>query len=647
MQEKLKKSQSRRDFIKLFGCGFLAAAGGSLFAGCQEESRIEGVAGSSSGKVSPRPNMVLIVVDDQRQDMLSCLGNRYVKTPNLDRIGAGGCVFENSFCTSGTCSPSRSSFLTGKHPHQAGSPGIVWHNHTFLRNEHSFALDLQRAGYHTAHFGKWHLGAGQKPQPGYDHWAGFEWLGDFYNTKVTVNGVPQKFEGFSDDILSNLAAEHISKVAGGDKPFFIYIGLKAPHLPFCYPKRYGNYLNNVTIEKPESYNEDYDVSGKAEVMKSNAIKIDGRHGIDMFGSWDAYVKSYYRASQALDDAAGTVFKAIENSGVVDDTVFIYSSDQGYSLGEHGLTEKHYAYESVMRIPMIVHYPRMIKGGIRPKEMAANIDVAPTLLDLAGVEVSSDVAGISWVPLLKARSRGHEPEKWRDELLFKQESPGAAIPGQIAVRTDRYKLITYQSFDDIELYDLKKDPGEVRNVAGDPVYAEVLEKMKARLARLKRETNLRPYVNMHLNKIYLAGPMSIKDADALEDRVVNSYFETWQLFTNGGKRYKWQTRGRESKAGFGLSFEQDAGQEVFIGFKINVLDARDPYTRLIIAPAPTGHLYRGFCNGEDTWHSKKGAINHYNPPLKAGDNFIVLRTSRAGLESLNILINAPKGSISIE
>jgi arylsulfatase A-like enzyme len=631
-------SQSnRRDFLKTIACGAvvgLAGVNGGL-------AQASGLLQKFQDKpLKRRPNIVVILSDDQRADMLSCMGNKYVQTPNIDRLAKEGLVFENAFCTAGVCSPSRASILTGKYPHQCGAPGILWCNNTFLRNETLFPTLLHQAGYYTAHIGKFHLGQDAMPKPGYDYWAGFEWLGEFFKTKVTINGAEKQFEGFSDDILASLAAEQIKEAAKKDAPFFVFVGLKAPHLPFSYDQRYKNFLDGVEMPKPPSYNEDYDVSGKPAFMKNNLIRIDTfQGGLPMFGnSWDTYVKAYYRSSQCLNDAAGVILKAIDETGEAQDTIVIYSSDQGYSLGEHGNTEKHYAYEGVMRVPMLVRYPRMIKAGIRRKEMALNIDIAPTLLDLAGASIPADMAGQSWRPVLDAKKE--TPAKWRDDFLFKQESPGDAIPGQIAVRTERYKLITYQSFPDRELYDLQNDPLEIKNVVTDPAYANVLKDMELRLARLKKETDLRPYIDHPVGSIYILGPLGRDSNKTIDEYLVKNSGKFDSDFNYGGKSCQWQRVPASSPGIFRFDSTPQAENEILIAFIIEVLDKKDPGTRLVIAPALP---MIGYANGERIWDSQVGAINHFNPPLRSGANAIVLKV-QANLSELQLAVNAPQGSI---
>jgi arylsulfatase A-like enzyme len=392
---KKKNRFNRRSFMKL-----AAVQTASVVAGCATVNN-KSQAQIKISATGERPNVVLIVSDDHRWDLMSCAGNKYMKTPNLDRLAKEGILFENAFACSSLCSPSRASILTGKYCHQAAATSIIWTNNSFRMQEKPFPARLHDVGYHTSHFGKWHLGEGDKPMNGYDHWAGFEWLGSFFDTKVTINGKIKSFKGFSDDILSNLAAEYITERAGSGQPFCTFLGLKAPHLAFDYPPRLEHAFDGIDIPKPDSYNEDYGETGRLDYLNRLIdVKKWANGGLPMFdNSWEKYVKSYYRSALAIDDAVGNVLNALDDAGIADNTIVIYTSDHGYSLGEHGLTEKHFAHEEAMRIPMIIRYPKMIKRSIRRKELALTIDIAPTLMDICTGSVPPDMVGRSWKPLL--------------------------------------------------------------------------------------------------------------------------------------------------------------------------------------------------------------------------------------------------------
>lgn len=560
----------RRAFLKLVGTAGASpvALAGSLRTAAAARSR-------------RRPNIVVVIADDQRADMMSCAGNPYITTPHFDRMAAEGLRFTNAFVNCGVCSPSRGAFLTGRHPHQVGTPTIIHMSHTFHRSHTPLPALLHEAGYTSAHFGKWHLGEGHLPKPGYDHWEGFYAVGPFFDLTMHVNGEPRHFEGFADDAIAGQAADWIRGQAGAKQPFCAWVGLKAPHLDFGYPARYNNLLEDVDIPKPPTYDEDCAAHGKAEKVANSFIRVEDFHGgLPMFdNSWDKYVKSYYRCSQTLDDSLGTIMQALDEAGAAEDTLLIYSSDQGYHLGEHGLTEKHYSYEDVMKVPMLVRYPRMIAPGQVRDELVSTMDVAATALDLAGLPVPPEMHGRSWRPLLSAGAAA--PTDWRDDVMFFQEGL------HLSVRTQRYKLITYPEADmescyrlhgeggrvTAELYDLEKDPREIHSVLNDPAYAEVLADMQRRLDRQIRETGLRPRVNETVSDPWVIGPIPPRHVEEVTRLALASPMDKGEPLNVDGATYRWHKLATDEDAGAAL----DTAQWIWVPGP----DARDA--------APTGSI----------------------------------------------------------
>ncbi len=594
-----------------------------------------------------RPNIIFIMADDQRHDMLSVNGNPYVKTPNLDRLAAEGCNFTNAFTVSGVCSPSRAEFFTGKYGHQCGAPQIIWDNHTFRMNETPFPAVLHDEGYYSAHIGKWHLGEGQKKKKGYDYWAGFEWLGSFFNSTLHVNGKEEQYEGFSDDILADLASERIREMSKLSQPFCLFVGLKSPHLPFSYPERYKEYLNDVQIPEPENIDEDFDESGRAPIMKTNVIMVRTfQGGIPHFGSWDNYVKSYYRSSQALDDAVGTILDAIDEAGITNETIVIYSSDQGYTLGEHGMTEKHYAYEQVMHIPMIIRYPEVIQSGIASSAMVLNIDVAPTVLDYCGVQAHPDMTGESWKPLLEAK--GEKVSGWRNDFMFEYWDYRPILPSQLAVRSEKYKLITYQDHPEQELYDLEKDPKENQNVISDPEYVEVATDMQKRLQRLIGETAWAQRRFQPVNNCYVIGPLTGEEAEVARTVVFNDPFNPDQEFDFRGESLAWKKIGFESDGSlnFGGAIPSVPGKVMLISIPVKRLSGRDPHAILDMRPV---RKTSAWFQGEMIWECEAGnnlGLSYYNFPLPTENNVIQLEMFCEGPAKMKMTVNAPEGSVSL-
>lgn len=604
-----------------------------------------GALGAVESKPAVRPNVVVIVADDHRGDLMSGVGNRYIKTPHLDQLAREGCLFENGFCVAGLCSPSRGSILTGKYVHRCRAPRILWKNHSFLREETPFIARLHEAGYHTAHFGKWHLGGGHLPKKGYDHWAGFEWLGSFFDTAIHINGKKRTFKGFSGDILSQLAADHIRERAKAGQPFCVYVGLKAPHLPFSYPPRLEHAFDGVTIPKPDSYDEDYDKTGKAAILKNNVIRIETfRGGLPLFDdSWEKYIKSYYRSAQSLDDSVGRVLKAIDDAGVADDTIVVYTSDQGYTLGEHGMTEKHYAYDQVMRVPLIVRYPAKVRASQKRKEIALTIDIAPTLLEWCGVAVPKEMDGQSWDGLV--RSRDEPIEDWREDFLFDFTSNSLALPAQLAVRTKRYKLITYQAVPHRELYDLEKDPHEMRNVLEEPAYREVLSEMEGRLDRLIRETGWHKRVSEVVKRCHVLGPMNGEEDEAVLKILQSRPFDPSVPVEVGGRVMRWQER-HSVKSGFVVAdIVKERGSRCYVAVTLQRLTERDPHVLFRMSPMKAWGKVRSYLAGDDSY----GETPHFaewNPPIGHRDCTVLMRLERGKARAFQLWMTAPEGSVEL-
>ncbi len=607
-----------------------------LVSACRPEKTV------TDGK---KPNVIFIMADDQRHDMLSCNGNPYVETPHLDRLAGEGCNFINAFTVSGVCSPSRANFFSGKYSHNCGAPQIIWKNNTFLSKEIPFPAILNEHDYYSAHVGKWHLGEGQKTKPGYDYWAGFEWLGDFFDTKVHINGALKEFKGYSDDILAGIAADKIRNLAGGEQPFCMFVGLKAPHLPFSFPERYEEFLDDTHIPEPESIDENYDESGRAPIMKTNVIRVRTfRMAIPGFGSWENYVKSYYRSSQALDDAVGIILDALDEAGITNETVVIYSSDQGYTLGEHGMTEKHYAYEQVMRVPMIIRYPDLIPPGITTPEMVLNIDVAPTVLDLCGVSPPEDMDGLSWRSLIQP---GGSTKDWREDFLFEYWDYRPTLPSQLAVRTDRYKLITYQNFPERELYDLNTDPEENHNLVEKPEYADILIDMEARLDRLIQETGWSQRRFQAVNNCYALGPLDAAELGGVRDKVFSAEFDPDQEFEHGGNMLRWVKVGFGSDGvlNLGGSIMGDEEQVMLLSIPVRKMVEEDPHAILDMRPA---RATKAWHKGEMIWECEAASnlgLSYYNFPLQEEYYTIRLEVSCEGPSNIQMLINTPEGTVS--
>ncbi len=427
-----------------------------------------------------RPNIVFILTDDQRFDSMSCTGHPYVHTPNMDRLAREGAIFRNCFVTTALCSPSRASFLSGKYVHTHG----VKDNRTFFPTDThaTFPQLLQKAGYETAYFGKWHMGRQDIVQPGFNRWVALLGQGTYMDPKLNIDGTWTETTGYIADILTGHAVDWLKQKR--DAPFCMYLAHKSVHEPFTPAVRHSKLYEGKEITLPPSAKDT--MEGKPEFVKSKSPLGKGEKFPTFPDRFQERVRNYYRTLMGVDDSVGQILRTLEETGQLDNTIIVFAGDNGFFWGEHGLGDKRWAYEESMRIPFLVRFPKMLKPGSTIDEMVLNIDLAPTLLDLAGAPIPADMQGRSWKPLLQ----GKHP-KWREDFLYEYfidaEFP-KAVPLIKSVRTTRWKYISYPEINDTEeLYDLRNDPYEMRNLAQDPKHSGVLKDMKARLARLLKET----------------------------------------------------------------------------------------------------------------------------------------------------------------
>ncbi len=424
-----------------------------------------------------KPNMLFMYTDDQRYDALSVVqqeqGERgrfpWLRTPHLDRIAAEGVRFRNAFVVNSLCSPSRASFLTGCYGHVNG----VVNNHTpFPENNVTHASRLRQAGYVTGYVGKWHMGPQSGQRPGFDYSASFVGQGKYFNCPFEVNGQATPTEGWVDDVATDYAEGFIRDHR--TQPFLLVLGFKTCHGPFEPPPRHADtYADQQAravpnLAVPAIYRRGgsggnptaADAPVPPEVVKTN---------LGMF-----------RGITAIDDNVGRLLKLLDELQLADDTLVVFASDNGYYLGEHGLGDKRSAYEESLRIPLLVRYPRLGAPGRVVDQLALNIDLAPTLLDFAGVSVPREMHGRSWRPLLEGRT----PADWRRSFFYCYfYERNYAIPMVTAVRTETAKLIKYPGHDEwTEVFDLQNDPFELQNLAHDSASAALRSVLQAEYQR---------------------------------------------------------------------------------------------------------------------------------------------------------------------
>lgn len=618
----------RRDFLKILASGTIAGLS-VPFWNCL-------VAGGE-----PRPNVVVVVSEGHRWDMMGCSGNKFLQTPHFDRLARQGCLFENAFTVAGSSPPAYASFLTGKYPHQCSVLTAHVKHNSFLEYQRPFPVVLHNAGYDSAYFGKWGLGDDRLPKVGFDHWATCDIDDQSLNPTIWVNGANKKVDGFVNDVVPKLAAEYISGRSKRGKPFCVIVSLMPVETPFVYPSRYKHLLDGTEIPKPASFSEDYGQSGRLSRLRESPIRIDtseeGLSGFD--GSWGKYVKSYYRAVKALDDALGEILRAVDDIGAAENTVLIYVGNHGYSLGEHGLTGKCCAYEQVIRIPMIVRYPEVIKQGSRCKELILNIDIAPTVISFCGLSIPRDVSGQSLVPLLK--NRVESLEGWREDFLFECWDNRPEFPSQVAVRTQTCKLIAYQYEPHVEMYDLENDPTEKGSVAGNSEYALTLANMEKRLKRLKEKTGWSLRMDQEIKSCFVIGPVSSASAEYLGKMISSWRFESTRSYKVGDSTLSWiqYVVGADGRLHFTGG---TADQVLFIAIPVERKTSFDPCALLCLDP---GKSAKAYFNGKVVWEYSDDAPL-CNSPVSATDALILLQVPASFPGGLKIILNAPLESLKL-
>ncbi len=450
------------------------------------------------GQNAERPNILFIMTDDHVTKALSCYGSSLMETPNLDRIADEGMLFENCYVTNSLCAPSRATILTGKYGHKNGvTENIFGSKEPFDGSQQTVPKLMRDAGYQTGFVGKWHL---KSTPTGFDYWIRLPGQGDYNNPDFIEKDVGRRtINGYVTDIINDLTIDTIDDFRQNSDPFLIFSQHKAPHRGWVPPARYSNLFDDRELPEPETLYDDY--ATRAYPADHARMKIAN---MPDYGAPDAtsdrereqikyqkYAKDYLATIKAFDDNVGELLDHLDQTGLADNTVVIYTSDNGMFVGDHGWFDKRFMYEESLHIPLLVRYPKEIPAGTVSDHHVMNLDFAETFLDYAGSTIPSDMQGRSMRPIL----RGDKNVDWRDSIYYHYyEYPGPhwVLP-HYGVRTDRYKLIYFypapenDEFDGAwELYDLEKDPFEVNNVYGDPNYEGVQQELKQELTRLRRQ-----------------------------------------------------------------------------------------------------------------------------------------------------------------
>ena len=455
-----------------------------------------------------RPNIVFIMADDHAAHAMSCYGSRINRTPNIDRIAEGGIILQNCFCTNSICTPSRASILTGKYSHLNGVKTL---GDKLDGRQQTVAKLLQAGGYQTAMIGKWHLGHGGLHDPtGFDYWNVLPGQGLYHDPEMIELGERKVHEGYVTDIITDLSIEWL-KDRDPESPFFLMCHHKAPHRPWDPDAKHARMYEDIEIPEPETFNDDYRNRSRAAKeakmridrdLNARDLKVESPSGLrgQALKRWkyQRYIKDYLRCVASIDDNVGRLLDFLDEERQTENTVVIYTSDQGFFLGDHGWYDKRFFYEESLRMPFVVRYPDEIQPGGSCQAMALNVDFAQTFLDYAGLPDPEEMQGSSLRPLF----RGERPRGWRQSIYYRywMHLSHHYVGAHYGIRTHRYKLIYYygealgttNSIDESkkpewELFDLERDPKERNNVYHAAAYADVVESLSQELERLKGES----------------------------------------------------------------------------------------------------------------------------------------------------------------
>jgi arylsulfatase A-like enzyme len=470
----------------LAGAVALGLTLGVAFSSCKSS-------GSDDERASQRgrPNILFIMSDDHAAQAISCYGSRINATPHIDRLAAEGVRFENCFATNAICGPSRASILTGLYSHRNG---FAVNGDRFDGSQTTAPKQLRANGYQTAVVGKWHLGT---EPTGFDHHVVLPGQGEYHDPEFFVNGERRRFEGYVTDLVTDFAIDWLEQERDPERPFYLMLHHKAPHRNWQPREDYREQFAGRTFPHPETFDDDY--ANRASPAADTEMTID-RHftandakgevpeGLtgDARRDWlfQRYMQDYLACVQSVDDNVGRVLEYLDRSGLAENTIVVYTSDQGFFLGEHGWYDKRWMYEESARMPLVVRWPAEIESGRVEERLALNVDFAPTFLDVAETAPGRPMQGASLRPLLM----GRPAPDWRSSIYYRYyeyPQPHRVAPHR-GVRTARHKLIEFPRTNEWELFDLERDPNELVSVYDDPAYASVRAELERELERLAAE-----------------------------------------------------------------------------------------------------------------------------------------------------------------
>ncbi len=472
-----KNKPTRRQFLGVTSLGMAAMP---LLLGCEKKQqtlqRIQ--------NRKPR-NIIFILSDDHRYDFLGFMGKLpFLQTPNMDRLAHEGAHLQNAFVSTALCSPSRASILTGQYAHRHG---VVDNSTAIPEGTIFFPQYLQAIGYQTAFMGKWHMGhETDEPRPGFNRWVSFRGQGVYYDPTFNIDGKQVKREGYITDLLTDYAIDWLKEQES--KPFFLYLSHKAVHAMFEPAKRHLGKYDGVQLPYPKTMaNTEENYRDKPAWVKAQR---NSWHGVDFMYhgqmDFDTFYRRYCETLLALDDSIGRILTHLQENGLAESTLVFYMGDNGFSFGEHGLIDKRHMYEESMRVPLLAYCPEFIKPQTKVKQMVQNIDIAPTILEAAGLQAPSQMDGKSFLPLLEGQEI-----PWRDAVLYEYywERNFPHTPTVHGLRTDRYKYMHYHGIWDIdELYDLQNDPEETTNLIESPEHQDLVKQLNKRMFDMLEATN---------------------------------------------------------------------------------------------------------------------------------------------------------------
>ena len=461
-----------------------------------------------------RPNILLVVADDHAANAVGCYGGPHAVTPRIDTLARDGMRFTECGCTNSLCAPSRAAILTGTYNHVNG---VTTLSTEFDARQPAFPGLLRDAGYRTALIGKWHLGHGGEHDPqGFDHWEVLPDQGDYHDpTFLTMDGGSHVRPGYATDLITDLSLDWLRSVEDDDEPWCLLVQHKAPHRPWEPAPRHADLTFESAGDQPDTFRDDYAHRASAarearmrvgRDMNREDLKADAPVARETdpgaYADWalERYLTDYLRCVVAVDEGVGLLLDHLEDTGQADDTVVVYTSDQGFFLGEHGWYDKRFMYAESLQMPLLVRYPRLVAPGSESDALVLNVDFAQTFLQLAGVPALDRMQGRSMVPLLGGASA--EESGWREQTYYRywEHLDGSHhVAAHRGVRTRTRKLVHYygsgcdqpgasaeETAEEWELFDLERDPRELHSVHDDPAYADDLARLRTALDDLARD-----------------------------------------------------------------------------------------------------------------------------------------------------------------